>query len=245
MDDFINTVQGWASWLTDRWAVSEPPPYWMILTALALIFVVVLVRPVWMTARHAVTIVHEMGHVVMAWMWGRRIQGIRLHSDTSGLAITAGHPRGLGVLMTYISGYTAPSVLGMGMVWASFAGFSGVALTLVVLMFLLAFLLVRNLFGFLVVILALASSTYTLWTGNAQAITAFTFILGMSMAIAGVRAVMDLHQVHSHGEGQDSDASMAAQHSLFPAAFWIWAFGVVNGICAAQAVLVVGFSVFE
>lgn len=244
MDDFISTIQGWADWLGERWAVSEPPPYWMILTALAVILVVVLIRPVWLVARHAVTIVHEMGHVVMAWAWGRRIRGIRLHSDTSGLAITAGKPRGMGVLMTYLAGYTAPSVLGVGMVWASFAGFSGVALTLVVLMFLLAFLLVRNIFGFLTVALALAASTYTLWTGNPQAITAFTFILGMSMAISGVRAVVDLYQVHDQGEAESSDASMAAQHSPLPASFWVWVFGVVNTVCAVQAVLVVGFAVF-
>ena len=38
----------------------------------------------------AVTIAHEGGHAVAALLTGRRLRGIRLHSDTSGLTLSAG-----------------------------------------------------------------------------------------------------------------------------------------------------------
>ena len=41
-----------------------------------------------------VTITHEGAHGVAAFVTGRRLQGIRLHSDTSGLTISSGRPSG-------------------------------------------------------------------------------------------------------------------------------------------------------
>jgi hypothetical protein len=42
---------------------------------------------VWRRARNVITIVHEGGHAVAALVTGRRLTGIRLHSDTSGLTL--------------------------------------------------------------------------------------------------------------------------------------------------------------
>lgn len=243
VDDLIGQLRQGLTWIGDRWATSAPPPLWVVAVALSIIVALALIRPAWLVARHAVTIVHEMGHVMMAWAWGRRIDGIRLHTDTSGLAITAGKPRGLGVLMTFLAGYTAPALVGLAMVWASFAGYSGIALTLLVVVLVLAFLLVRNIFGLLVAAAALAGSGWVLWVGDAQTVTAVTFIAGLFLTIGGLRSVGDLSKAHSRGEGATSDAGMAARHSLLPAVAWIWVFGVVNLVCVAQAVSVVFYAV--
>ena len=40
---------------------------------------------------------------------GRRLDGIRLHSDTSGLTVSRGKPTGIGMVLTAAAGYTAPS----------------------------------------------------------------------------------------------------------------------------------------
>ena len=40
---------------------------------------------------------------------GRRLAGIRLHSDTSGLTVSRGKPTGIGMILTAAAGYTAPS----------------------------------------------------------------------------------------------------------------------------------------
>ena len=45
---------------------------------------VVVPHTVWRLARNAITIAHEGGHGLVALLTGRRLDGIRLHSDTSG-----------------------------------------------------------------------------------------------------------------------------------------------------------------
>ena len=58
-------------------------------------------------------LVHEAGHAVVALATGRRLDGIRLHTDTSGLTVSSGRPRGPGMIATAGAGYLAPSVLGL------------------------------------------------------------------------------------------------------------------------------------
>jgi Peptidase M50B-like len=68
-----------------------------------------------------------------ALLSGRRVQGIGLHTDISGLAITRGSPRGTGMLLTTLAGYPAPGVVGAGSVWAATPGHTGAAPMLLVL----------------------------------------------------------------------------------------------------------------
>lgn len=239
MNDLIATLQGWAAWIGDRWATSDPPPLWVVALALAVIIATAAVRPLWHITRNAITVIHEMGHATVAWMMGRRIQGIRLHSDTSGLTITQGRPNGLGVLLTFLSGYTAPGLLGLAMVWASYAGYSGIALTVLILTLVLAFLLVRNIYGFLVVIIGIALTGYAFWSGDTLVITATTFIVGIFLCIGGVRASLDLWHAHAKHEGDTSDAAMAAEHSLLPAMAWVYIFIAFATVCAAFAIILI------
>lgn len=244
MNELVATLQSWAAWIGERWATSDPPPLWVVALALAVIIATAAIRPLWHLTRNAITVVHEMGHVTIAWLMGRRIQGIRLHSDTSGLAITAGRPRGLGVLLTFLSGYTAPGVLGLAMVWASYAGFSGIALTVLLAVLILAFFLVRNVFGFVVVIVALALTGYAFWDGAPIALTATTFVVGTFLCIGGVRASLDLWRAHAKRDAGASDAAMAAEHSLLPAMAWVYFFIAFTSACAILAIILIGTATF-
>lgn len=239
MNELVTAVQSWAAWIGERWATSAPPPLWVVALALTVIIATAAIRPLWHLTRNAITVIHEMGHVTIAWLMGRRIQGIRLHSDTSGLAITEGRPSGIGVLLTFLSGYTAPGVLGLAMVWASYAGYSGIALTVLLATLVLAFFLVRNLFGFLVVIVALALAGYAFWGGEPTVITATAFIVGIFLCVGGVRASMDLWQAHAKHDGGASDAAMAAEHSLMPAMAWVYFFIVATSVCAVLAIILI------
>ena len=60
-----------------------------------------------------ITVVHEAGHAMVAVLAGRRLQSIRLHSDTSGLTVTEGKSRGLGMVVMLAAGYLAPAALGL------------------------------------------------------------------------------------------------------------------------------------
>lgn len=236
MDTMERIVAAW-EWLMARWAVSAPPSIWVIVAIAAAVIVITAIRPTWIITRHGATIVHEMGHVTMAWLWGRRIQGIRLHTDTSGLAITEGKPRGLGVLLTFLAGYTAPPLLGLGLVAATLAGWSGAALTGVVVILGLALLLVRNFFGILTVGVAILVSVTILATGDPTVITTTTLTYGIFLLIAGVRTVFDLSAAHGNGTGTDSDAALAARHSILPTVLWIGFFYIVAFWCAVTAAI--------
>ncbi len=72
----------------------------VVLAALAAAALLVLSPALWRPCRHAVTIAHEGAHGLVALAAGRRLSGIRLHSDTSGLTVSAGRPTGLGMVLT-------------------------------------------------------------------------------------------------------------------------------------------------
>lgn len=227
------------TWLYERWAIADLPPLWTIAVFAIAILALVLYSPTWRTIRHGATIIHEMGHVAMAWLWGRKVQGISLHSDTSGLAITAGKERGLGVLMTFLAGYPMPALVGLALIWASVSGYSGAALTLVMALLLLAFWLVRNFFGFGLLTIALIGAGAVFWTAHPPVVTGFTLAVGIFLLLAGTRTCFDLRATHKHGEGGESDAEMASQHSLLPASAWVYTFIGISLLCIAQSVAVI------
>lgn len=235
----IDRISTTAVWLYERWVIADLPPLWMIAAFTALMLTLVLYSPTWKKARHGATIIHEMGHVAMGWLWGRRVKGISLHSDTSGLTLTAGKGRGLGVLMTYLAGYPAPALVGLALVWASVSGYSGAALTLVMFLLVLAFLLVRNMFGFMILVLSLLGAGYVFWTANPPVVTGFTLAVGIFLLLAGTRTCFDLRETHQHGEGGESDAEMASQHSLLPASAWVYIFIGASLACVAQGIAVI------
>lgn len=228
LDAVIDGIQ----WLVERFTISATPEPWALAAAVLLLIPATVHPTPWRTLRHAVTIVHEMGHVLMGWLWGRRIHGIRLHTDTSGLTISAGKPRGLGVLMTYLAGYTAPPLAGLALVWLGLNGWSGAALTAIMVTLVAAFLLVRNVWGLvtIVICLALAGAVFI----NADPTTTATTVsgAGIFLLLAGARGGVDLWLIHDHGQGEDSDASQAARHSLIPTMVWVWAFTVTGAACA-------------
>jgi hypothetical protein len=67
----------------------------------------------WRLARHVLTIVHEAGHALVAVLAGRRLEGILLHSDTSGVTVSRGKRTGPGMVFTSLAGYPAPALLGL------------------------------------------------------------------------------------------------------------------------------------
>ncbi|HEY8590025.1 MAG TPA: M50 family metallopeptidase, partial [Naasia sp.] len=102
--------------LGDFWArvIAAAPPLDPTWTAGALLVAAIAVlTPLWRNARHAITIVHEAGHGFAATVTGRRLAGIRLHSDTSGVTVSVGRPTGPGMALTLLAGYPAPALAGL------------------------------------------------------------------------------------------------------------------------------------
>ncbi|GAA3738910.1 M50 family metallopeptidase [Micromonospora maritima] len=227
-------------WDTLTSAQPDPPPLLVVLTAVVAVAVVAVWRT-WRIARNAVTIAHEGGHALMALLTRRKLHGIRLHSDTSGLTVSAGRPDGPGMILTLLAGYVAPSLLGLGGAWLLAGNRITLLLWLAVALLLAMLVLIRNLFGALSLLvtggIVLAVSWYT--PPEVQAAFAWTSI--WFLLVGGVRPVFELRRQRSRGRMPQSDADQLARLTPFPPLFWVGFFLLVAlGALVAGTLLLTG-----
>ncbi|MBO4163009.1 M50 family metallopeptidase [Micromonospora antibiotica] len=231
--------------LGDLWdrlfsAQPDPPPLLVVLTALAALAVVA-VRSSWRVARNAVTIAHEGGHALAALLTGRRLHGIRLHSDTSGLTLSAGRPTGPGMILTLLAGYVAPSLVGLGGAWLLGGNRITLLLWVAVALLLAMLLLVRNVFGMLSLLITGGVVLLVSWYATPQVQAVFAWTSVWFLLIGGVRPVFELQRMRSRGRMPESDADQLAHLTPFPALLWVFVFGLVNLFAlAVGAVLLAG-----
>ncbi len=190
--------------------------------------VVVTFGELWRPARNVITIVHEAGHALVAVLVGRRLSGIRLHSDTSGLTLTKGRPYGPGMVSTALAGYVAPSLLGL-----AFAGLVGAAQTATVLVICAVLLLgvlvmVRNVYGVFSVVLTGGVLFAVAWFTNPVVQAAFAQLITWFLLIGGVRPVGELQSKRRRGWARDSDADQLARLTHAPGWLWVGMFFFVN-----------------
>src|SRR5579859_1185573 len=109
--------------LWDHVSASQPaPPAWVVgVTALAALLLV-LSTASWRVAGKVITIAHEGGHALVSLLSGRKLDGIRLHADSSGVTYSRGRRHGPGLVATSAAGYLAPPLLGAGAAWLLAAG---------------------------------------------------------------------------------------------------------------------------
>jgi len=190
--------------------------------------VVVAFSELWRPARNVITIVHEAGHALVAVLVGRRLSGIRLHSDTSGLTVSAGRPTGLGMVLTCAAGYTGPALFGLGAAALLAAGHA-VGL-LWALLALLAMLLVqiRNWYGLWSVLLTGAVVFAATWWLPPQGQAVFAAVATWFLLLAAPRTVLELQTARRRRRAPDSDADQLARLTPFPALFWVGVFLVVD-----------------
>lgn len=206
-----------------------PQPSTAVLAgALVVAAVVVLTPALWRPARTVVTIAHEGAHGLVALAAGRRLAGIRLHSDTSGLTVSAGRPTGIGMVLTCAAGYPGPALFGLGAAALLAAG-HGVGL-LWALLGLLALLLVqiRNWYGLWAVLATGAVVVaVTGWLPPAAQVAvaaAGTWFL----LLAAPKAVLELQRARRRRAAPDSDADQLARLTHVPAVVWVGLFLLVD-----------------
>jgi Peptidase M50B-like len=221
-------------WGTLLGAQPDPPAALALVTGV-LALVVVAARPLWRVARNAVTIAHEGGHALAAVLTGRRLRGIRLHSDTSGLTLSAGRPTGPGMVFTLLFGYVAPSLIGLAGAWILGGNRITLLLWVAVLLLLLMLLNIRNVFGAVSVVATTAIVFGISWYASPQVQAAFAYTGVWFLLFGGVRPVGELQRLRSRGRMPESDADQLAHVTHVPALLWVAVFGVVN-----MAALVVG-----
>jgi hypothetical protein len=214
----------------------DQQPQQMVLVTAGLAFIVVALSWLWRPARNVITIVHEAGHAIVAVLAGRRLAGIRLHSDTSGLTLTKGKPYGPGMVLTGFAGYIAPSLLGLGFA-ALLAGGRVTELLVVCALLLIGVLLVvRNVFGIFSVLVTGAVLLVVSKWAPVEVQAPFAHLVTWFLLLGGIRSVGELQSKRRRGRARDSDADQLARLTGAPGLFWVGAFMMINLGCLVLSV---------
>ncbi len=210
------------------WAA--PAAYLPLLLTAAL----VLWAPLWGLTRHVVTLAHEAGHAVAAVATGRRLTGIRLHSDTSGLTLSRGKPRGPGMVVTAAAGYLAPSLLGLAGAALIAAGQLPVLLWGAVALIALMVPFIRNVFGFLVLAVTGVAVGTVAHYGSPELQLHFGYVLIWVLLAGNLRTIVEA--ARSRSGSSDLDQLRTLTH--LPRMVWtvlLIAVAVGTGVLAWRA----------
>jgi hypothetical protein len=214
--------------LWDRVTGTQPEPdRWLVLVTLGVALAAVTPYGVWRLARNTITIAHEGGHGLMALLSGRTLEGIRLHSDTSGLTVSRGKPTGFGMILTAAAGYTAPSLLGLGGAALLAAGHITALLWGAIALLLALLVMVRNAYGMLTVLLTGAAFFLVSWLTEPEVQAAFGYVVVWFLLLGGVRPVFELQAKRRRGAAGDSDADQLSRLTRVPALVWLLFFHAV------------------
>lgn len=193
-----------------------------------IVLTLVLWHPSWRVLRNVVTIVHEGSHAFVALLAGRKLGAITLHSDTSGLTVTRGKPRGLGMILTAAAGYTGPAATGLLGAWALSYGYTAVLLWGFVLILALMLLKIRNWYGLLSLVITGTVIGAVTFFGPDQVLIYLAYALTIFLLLASPRPVFELasqrRRSRSRRTGNRSDADLLAAITWLPATMWLATF---------------------
>ncbi len=229
-----------SSWIGDAWSditTPQPVPSTTVVIATAVGVLVLLVVPVaWHIARHGLTIVHEAFHAGVAVLVGRRLSGIKVHSDTSGLTVSSGKPRGPGMVATAAAGYTGPAILGVGAAFLLSRGYAVALLWLLLVVLVLVLVQIRNWYGLWSVLVTGGLVVAVTFWGSVQVQLVFAYLVTWFLLLGAPRAVIEMQaQRRRRRTGTDtSDAGLLGRLTHTPGGLWV---GILFVFCVAALAL--------
>jgi hypothetical protein len=200
----------------------------VLLGTAAVAALLVLSPTLWRPTRNVVTIAHEGAHGLVALAAGRRLSGIRLHSDTSGLTVSAGRPTGLGMVLTCAAGYIGPGLFGLGAAALLAAGHAIGLLWALLALLALLLVQIRNWYGLWSVLVTGAVVFGATWWLPPEGQAAFAALATWFLLLAAPRTVLELQTSRRKRRAPDSDADQLARLTHFPALFWVGFFLLVD-----------------
>lgn len=227
------------STLSELWhgvlGTQPAPPIWLVLATGVAGLTASVHRRTWQVCRGVITIAHEGGHALVAVSTGRRLRGIRLHSDTSGVTVSKGKPTGTGMIVTAAAGYVTPSLLGVGAALLLAAGHITAMLWIVIAALGAILVVVRNAYGVVSVVCTGGAVFAVSWFAPAAVQAVFAYLVAWFLLLAGVRPVIELQRKRRRGRAPNSDADQLARLTGIPGIVWIGVFAVIGA-----AAIVVG-----
>ena len=237
MPDFWDRVTG----------LQATPPGWVIAVSAAVALLIVGSPRLWRVTRIAITIAHESGHAIVSVLTGRKLEGIRLHADTSGETVSRGRRNGPGIVLTALAGYLTPPLLGVGAAGLLAAGRVTLLLSVLILLLLAVLVMVRNWYGGLAVITTGAVFAVVIWLASPALRAAFAYAVAWFLLFGGIRPIIELAGTRRQrvrlppgrrlaaGNQGSSDADQLGFLTGVPAWAWVTLFALF-----AVAALVIG-----
>jgi Peptidase M50B-like len=224
--------------LWDRISSAQPaPPAWVVAVTGLAALLVVLDTGSWRLAGKVITIAHEGGHALVSVLSGRRLEGIRLHADNSGVTYSRGKRRGPGLVLTAAAGYLTPSLLGAGAAALLAARHQTALLWLALVLLAATFLAVRNAFGALAVLATAAGVFAVSYFATAAVQAGVAYLAAWFLLLGGMRPVLELtHRRRRHRANRAglSDADQLARLTGVSRGVWVALFILV---CTAALAL--------
>ena len=189
-------------------------------------------RATWQWFGLFTTLVHELGHAFAAVLSGRVVHGIRIRRNHSGDALSSGSGV-LGTVVSGVMGYPAPAVVGAVQLWCVFNGYTAAALFAGGVVLVLTLLVIRNLFGVLVVLASAAASAALWFYASADVQSYALLVLGTALLVGSVRGLLGVIAVHTSRRTQlhTSDAYLLFRRTGVPSPLWLALFAAIIGAC--------------
>ncbi|MDJ0333976.1 M50 family metallopeptidase [Salinibacterium sp. G-O1] len=232
MDDFLDS-------LARTPPVEISPTLLIVLVAVAAALSIP--QPIWKWFGLFTTLVHELGHAIGAILTGRFVHGMKIRMNHSGEAVSSGRGK-LGAAISGSLGYPAPAIVGAVQLWCVTQGYTALALFVGGIILILTLLVIRNLFGFLVVaVSAAASAALWLWATPTQQ-SYVLLVLAIALLVGSVRGLATVIGVHTRRRDKlgTSDAYLLFRRTGIPSAFWLLLFSALiaaNVVWAVTTVL--------
>ncbi|MEU4197796.1 M50 family metallopeptidase [Kribbella sp. NPDC026611] len=226
--------------VSDFWdsitSVQPEPSLRLVLGTGVVALLLIAWRPFWRYTRQVVTIAHEGAHGLIAALVGRKLAGIRLHSDTSGVTVSRGRPTGPGMVAVLLAGYPGPALFGLAAAFVLSRGYAVALLWGLLLALVLLLLQIRNLFGLWSVLVFGALVFGVTWWGSPAVQSTFAHLLTWFLLLAAPRAVLELQHSRRRGQGRSSDADQLRRQTGVPALLWVGLFWLLTLGCLAVGV---------
>jgi hypothetical protein len=217
---------------------AQPEPSLQVVIGTGVVALILIAwRPLWHLTRQVVTIAHEGAHGLIAALAGRKLAGIRLHSDTSGVTVSRGRPTGFGMVAVLLAGYPGPAIFGLAAAFVLSRGYAVALLWGLLLALVILLLQIRNLYGLWSVLVFGAVVFGVTWWGSTAVQSAFAHLLTWFLLLAAPRAVLELQYSRRGGGGRSSDADQLRRLTGIPALMWVGVFGLVTLACLAVGVV--------
>lgn len=211
----------------------------LLLISAAIVFVPFVSR----ISKYITTLIHEIGHGIVAIPFGGRISKIKLHHDGSGETESKYgwflyHPVRL---VSLLMGYGAPIYVGLALLIASYHNQPLVSLWILGVAGLLALIAIRNLFGLVVVLSYNLFIIYLIFTNNNLAdISAPVVVVALVLILRGILDVVHAGKTvfDDDADNDETDFHLMEDEMILPPKFWFILFVVFHVIVIATLILV-------